>query len=102
MTFVLNTARWGSSGVDFAMYPSWHSPLQRRKSMSHPAMSCSQKSHLPQPCSVQNDIIRSLKLDPDNTFYALHPFNRVNLYYEVSKCPSHFELSRLTHHWLCR
>lgn len=34
--------------------------------------------------SVQRDIIYSLKMDKDNLFYALHPFNRDNLFYEVS------------------
>ncbi|KAI0821978.1 P-loop containing nucleoside triphosphate hydrolase protein [Trametes gibbosa] len=32
---------------------------------------------------VQQDIIRSLKMERENLFIALHPFNRDNLYYEV-------------------
>ncbi|KAF5360903.1 hypothetical protein D9756_005058 [Leucocoprinus leucothites] len=32
---------------------------------------------------VQRDIIHNLKMDRDNTFYAIHPFNRENLFYEV-------------------
>ncbi|KAL1745795.1 P-loop containing nucleoside triphosphate hydrolase protein [Schizophyllum fasciatum] len=33
--------------------------------------------------AVQADIIRSLKMTDDRLYKALHPFNRVNLYYEV-------------------
>jgi len=33
--------------------------------------------------SVQRDIIRSLKLSEEHLFRALHPFNRINLFYEV-------------------
>jgi len=33
---------------------------------------------------VQRDIIKSLKLDEKYLFEALHPFNRSNLFYEVS------------------
>ncbi|TFK23047.1 ATP-dependent DNA helicase [Coprinopsis marcescibilis] len=32
---------------------------------------------------VQGDIIQSLKLSRENLYFALHPFNRPNLYYEV-------------------
>ncbi|CAA7263963.1 unnamed protein product [Cyclocybe aegerita] len=32
---------------------------------------------------VQKDIIRSLKMDDNHLFIALHPFNRSNLFYEV-------------------
>lgn len=32
---------------------------------------------------VQQDIIKSLKLDVNRLFTALHPFNRENLFYEV-------------------
>lgn len=34
--------------------------------------------------SVQRDIIHSLKMDKDELFHAVHPFNRGNLFYEVS------------------
>ncbi|KAF9240207.1 P-loop containing nucleoside triphosphate hydrolase protein [Melanogaster broomeanus] len=33
--------------------------------------------------SVQQDIVRSLKMVEDKLFTALHPFNRANLFYEV-------------------
>ncbi|KAI0770381.1 P-loop containing nucleoside triphosphate hydrolase protein [Fomes fomentarius] len=33
--------------------------------------------------TVQQDIIRSLKMEHNRLFFALHPFNRANLYYEV-------------------
>ncbi|KAF5317530.1 hypothetical protein D9619_013196 [Psilocybe cf. subviscida] len=33
--------------------------------------------------AVRQDIIRSLKLDQNRLFFALHPFNRGNLFYEV-------------------
>lgn len=33
--------------------------------------------------SVQEDIIRSLKMVEDRLFTAAHPFNRANLFYEV-------------------
>ncbi len=33
--------------------------------------------------SVQQDIIRSLKMTRNRLFLAVHPFNRANLYYEV-------------------
>ncbi|XP_006462839.1 hypothetical protein AGABI2DRAFT_119677 [Agaricus bisporus var. bisporus H97] len=32
---------------------------------------------------VQRDIIYSLKIDKDDVFYAVHPFNREHLFYEV-------------------
>lgn len=34
--------------------------------------------------TVQEDILRSLKMSPERLFRALHPFNRANLYYEVA------------------
>lgn len=34
-------------------------------------------------CSVQQDIIKTLKMDTNNIYKALHLFNRSNLYYEV-------------------
>ena len=46
--------------------------------------------------SVQRDILQSLKMNQERIFHALHPFNRANLFYEVSFIP--FPFIRL--YWL--
>lgn len=46
--------------------------------------------------SVQDDIVQSLKMSKDHLFKVVHPFNRFNLFYEVSNKPSssdHLSLS---------
>ncbi|KAG6860782.1 hypothetical protein C0995_007588 [Termitomyces sp. Mi166 len=42
---------------------------------------------------VQNDIIRSLHLSEDRLYHAIHPFNRVNLFYEVPIMSKSMDLS---------
>lgn len=34
--------------------------------------------------SVQDDIVRSLNMLEEDLFKVIHPFNRANLFYEVS------------------
>ena len=46
-------------------------------------ISCFYLSLVNRYSSVQKDIIKSLKLSEKHLFRALHPFNRVNLFYEV-------------------
>lgn len=67
---------------NFQVFPSWHSqPAPHRRMSLHRFYSYS--AHRMITLRVQDDIIKSLRMSEDHC-KLVHPFNRSNLFYEVS------------------
>lgn len=76
-----NIANWDFSERRFRTYQSWqvcHHKTGSRYSRHFQALTASATAR------VQKDILQSLKMDPKYLYRCVEPFNRTNLYYEVS------------------